>query len=647
MKDIIKYLLLCIISLGFFSCDYLDLVPDNVATIDYAFRDRVGAEKYLFTCYSYLPNIGNPASDPTIMASDEWWAHEDSYYYQYTGNFNSFNIKRGQQNPNSPLLNYWEGSNNGRGLFAAIRDCNVFLENIRSVGPDLADNERTRYAAEVKFLKAYYHYYLLRMYGPIPLIKENSPVFSTTDEVRPYRDTFDDCLNYIVQLIDEAVPDLPEIILDANNEMGRITQSIALSVKAEALVMAASPLFNGNNDYADLVDDRGINLFSTTEDPSKWTVAAQACKAAIVAVEATKRFSLYKFTYQSYELTDSSRLCMTLRAVVTDKWNSEIIWGNTQNASQAYSRLTIPYFTAEFRSNGGGDYQPMLCPSFRMAELFYTNKGVPIEEDNSYDYANRYETVMTDESHKYYIQSGFETVKLHMNREPRFYANLGFDGGYWHGNGRIKDVGKGTSSEQPWPLRMKLGEASGKTGGLRYSMTGYWAKKPGHFETTTSSTGATTVVRTCFPIMRLSDLYLLYAEALNESLAAPTAEVYQYVDSVRIHAGLEGVVDSWQKYSKVGSKPATKDGMREIIHQERMIELAFEGKRFWDIRRWKKATDYMNQPVRGWNIDGQIASDFYNVVTIYPLEFSNKEYLWPISQSELRTNNKLVQNLGW
>lgn len=647
MKNYIKSLLV-FVAIVCYSCDYLDMVPDNVATVDYAFRDRVGAEKYLFTCYSYLPAIGSPASDPAIMGSDEWWAHEDQYYYSFVGNFSAFNIKRGRQNTNSPLLNYWSGYNYGRGLFAAIRDCNVFLENIGNVGPDLSDLSRTRYVAEVKFLKAYYHYYLLRMYGPIPLIKANLPVHASTDEVRPFRDTFDDCVEYIAQLLDEAAADLPLTILDINNEMGRITRTIALSVKAELLVMAASPLFNGNADFADMIDSRGVSLFNTQHDPAKWTKAAESCKAAIDACDEALNIKLYTFAnHSNFILSDSTFRTMSLRCVFTDKWNSEIIWGLTLNTSLEYSRITIPYFTAAFRSTGGGNYQPFLCPSFRMAELFYSNKGVPIEEDVNYDYGDRHKTEPAPADHKYYVRTGFETAKLHLNREPRFYANLGFDGGYWHGNGRVKDVGVGTAEEQPWFLAMKMGEPAGKTGGMRYSMTGYWGKKPGHFETTTSSTGSTTVVRTCMPVIRLADLYLLYSEALNESLSAPNAEVYKYIDLVRERAGLEGVVDSWSKYSKLGSKPLSQDGMRDIIQQERMIELAFEGKRFWDIRRWKRATELLNQPIRGWNIDGEITSDYYNVITIYPMEFTTKEYLWPIQQSELRTNQNLIQNPGW
>jgi len=281
-----------------------------------------------------------------------------------------------------------------------------------------------------------------------------------------------------------------------------------------------------------------------------------------------------------------------------------------------------------------------------MAELFYSNRGVPINEDTQYDYVNRYKTAPAPADHKFYIQTGFETVNLHINREPRFYANLGFDGGVWFGNGRYKDIGKGTSAETSWILAMKKGQPSGNYSGLRYSITGYYPKKGSHYESARVGSSYNYVSAT-FPIIRLADLYLLYAEALNESLESPNQGVYDYVDIVRLRAGLEGVVESWEKYSRLSAKPETKEGMREIIRQERMIELAFEGKRFWDVRRWRIATDLLNQPVRGWNVHGATTADYNNVVTIASPNFTAKEYLWPIRDEELRTNHNLIQNPGW
>lgn len=649
MKKTIYIILLVILC----SCDsYLDIVPDNVPTIDYAFRDRAGAEYYLSTCYWYLPKFGDPRYDPAIMGGDDIWSLDDVLYNGTTGSFAAFNIKR-QQNINNPYMNYWEGRLQGTDLYGGLRDCNIFLENIDKVGPDLGDSEKKRWIAEVKFLKAYYHYYLLRMYGPIPLVKENFPVDAGINEVRIYRDVFDDCVDYIVQLIDEAVPDLPPVIYDLSNEMGRITQLIALSVKAELLVTAASPLFNENPEFAGMIDNRGVFLFeSRLGKQEKWERARIACKEAIDAVNLAGTNRLYDFGQSMYSssysgISDTSKLVMTLRTVAREKWNDEIIWGySNPSAAQAYEQISLPYFTVSHVALIAT--APILGPTLRMAELFYTSNGVPIEEDIYYDYTNRYNTETVPVDHKYYILPGHETVKLHLNREPRFYANLGFDGGYWLGNGRRIDPGKLPVDQQAWVTNMKKGEASGNYTSIRYSITGYLPKKGSHFETAvnTASTGISRV-QTSTPILRLADLYLLYAEALNESLDTPTQEVYDYVDLIRRRAGLEGVVDSWKKYSLLPEKPTTRDGMREIIQQERLIELAFEGKRFWDIRRWLLAETLMNEPVKGWNTMGETANDYYNVLTLYPLQFNKKEYLWPIRHEELRINANLIQNPGW
>ena len=183
---------------------------------------------------------------------------------------------------------------------------------------------------------------------------------------------------------------------------------------------------------------------------------------------------------------------------------------------------------------------------------------------------------------------------------------------------------------------------------MRYSITGYWSKKSSHFESSRTADGRSwTVILSSYPILRLADLYLLYAEALNESLDAPGEEVYDYIDKVRARAGLEGVVSSWDRFSRIRSKPSTKDGMRDIIRQERMIELAFEGKRFWDIRRWKTASELLNRPIKGWSIMGATTAEYYNIVTVEVPSFTTKEYLWPIGDSELRTNRNLIQNPGW
>jgi hypothetical protein len=124
--------------------------------------------------------------------------------------------------------------------------------------------------------------------------------------------------------------------------------------------------------------------------------------------------------------------------------------------------------------------------------------------------------------------------------------------------------------------------------------------------------------------------------------------VYYYIDKVRERASLGGVVESWANYSSVPSKPTTKAGMRDIIHQERLIELAFEGPTYWDLLRWKEAQKEFSKPIQGWNVLGKDEADYYQIKTVFePKAFTIKNYLQPIRNFELSVNDNLVQNYGW
>src|SRR5690606_22244369 len=122
-----------------------------------------------------------------FLGSDEMWTI-------YPGNtasnyFPALFIAMGAQNINDPYMNFWDGSNGGKPLFMAIRDCNIFLDNVSDPGKvsGLSASLRSRWIAEVTFLKAYYHFYLLRMYGPIPVIDKNLPISASISEVRKKR----------------------------------------------------------------------------------------------------------------------------------------------------------------------------------------------------------------------------------------------------------------------------------------------------------------------------------------------------------------------------------------------------------------------------------------------------------------------------
>jgi len=643
----IKILTIIILLTTVSSCQkYLDIVPDNIATIDNAFSMRAQAEKFLFTCYSYLPRNGNYDANPGFNSGDEVWY---MFPANGTGNTTYWDVARGNQNSSTPLGGYW-GS-----MWNAIRDCNIFLDNIDKVR-DLDEFEKRRWVAEVKFLKAYYHFQLLRMYGPIPLVKENLEITSGTEEVKVYREPFDDCVDYIVSLLDEASAEENTLNVIQNDigELGRITRPIILALKAKILVMAASPLFNGNADYSSVKDNKSRLLFSQTYEESKWERAVNACEEAVTLCRSLGlRLQHFIPNSAAYVLVPETQRELDIRTAITEKWNPEIVWGNTLSMVASTQRQALPLLATGPRSASGA--KGVIAPTLKMAELFYTKNGVPINEDKTWSFEERFNlrsiaanAVDAPENiyNKYYIKSGYETAKLNFDREPRYYANLGFDGGLWYGNGVGATANYNSSSM--FHVQAKSGQVAARTGLSEYSITGLMAKKLIHFTTNAGTDGALNVVQYPFPEVRLADLYLLYAEALNE-WKGPDADSYGWVNLVRSRAGIPDVEASWSNPNWVNQvgKHTTKEGFRQIIQQERMIELAFEGQRYWDLKRWKLAAEVLNDDIKGWDIDFKLPQEYYREKILFNQVFRLRDYLWPIPNDEIIRNRNLVQNPGW
>ncbi|WP_346320673.1 RagB/SusD family nutrient uptake outer membrane protein [Chitinophaga sp. YIM B06452] len=615
---------------------YLDVTPENVGTIDYAFRNRNEAENYLFTCYNTLQGFSNVIYDPGFTTSAEIVYPND--LSERPINDIGFQLIRGTtQNISNPALNYWDGSNSGSSIFQAIRRCNIMLENIDKP-IDLSAEEKARWIAEVKFLKGYYHYFLARMYGPIPVYRVNQSITAPIEEIRVKREPVDSAFNYAVQMMDEAAADLPVQIGNTQQELGRITRLIALSVKAEILATQASPLFNGNPDYAGFKNKDGQTLFSATADPSKWQKAAEACKAAIDEA-ASLNMKLYTFIQPANipNLNDSLRRVLTLQNAVTEKWdfNAEVIWA--LNPTFGYQSYCIPRLTNKAVENSTAAAGSFTVPLFT-TDLFYSDNGVPINEDKTWDYARRFELQAGDNANRYFIKSGYMTVKNNFKREARYYANIGFDGGVWFGNG---------VTDQNNPLYIEAKGPDSKAGPkdrVRINMLAMWPKKLVNYLTVFNEGVQQAAYR--LPRIRLADLYLLYAECLNEA-GGPSQEAYQYIDLVRQRAGLKGVVESWQQYSASPSKPATKAGLREIIHRERRVELCFEGKAGWDLRRWKEMLTVLATPVQGWSIFQKTNTNFYTLQTLFIPAMTVRDYFWPLSDAALSNNPNLVQTLYW
>jgi len=346
---------------------------------------------------------------------------------------------------------------------------------------------------------------------------------------------------------------------------------------------------------------------------------------------------------------------MTVRKAITEsiERNAGVIWATQEQfgngkGGPALAVLGNPMIS--FFPNLYTTDQPLLLnymsASWHMGELFYTNNGVQMEQDKNFDYANRYNPrrATPGDKHGSYIATGEVTATMHFNREPRFYANLGIDRGFFELASTTQDGGKTFS---PF-LKSRPGENVGSSG-----QSSYTPKKILPFESSGSQgvTGRTfTQSNYHFPLLRLSDLYLLYAEALNETKGQPDAEVYYWIDEIRAKAGLKGVVTSWRESAFNAEAPSNKNEMREIIQKERLIELAFEGQRYWDVRRWKIADKYWTLPPMRWGTTTSVADEAFYVPSTYNTikrQVTFRDYLFPLSLSDLRINTNLVQTYGW
>ena len=646
MKSKISILSLFGIFLFFTQCDYLDIVPDNTVEVGSLFENRDKALSALSSCYRYMPNY-EKIHESMTLAGDEWVPRLDAAYAEARHFNRGSKLMRGWNNSNDPILDYWLGGGSNRGLYHGIRVCNIFFENIDNV-PDLTPKERQDWIAQVKVLKAFYHFYLTRLYGPIVIADVNLEPFSSVDDVRQERQTVDSCFNYVVGLLDEVLKKGDLAVQRESSLYGQIDQQITKALKAEVLLTRASPLFNGNSEfYSNFKGKNNEVLFPMEYKESKWKDALDAIKEAIDFAETNGK-KLFEFNGQpkfwdvdNFKNSEIIQYAYNERFSIVEPWNDEIIWG--------YSGL-------DFEGQGGfahgsnmrsvkdptqaGYAWQWLGADYRMVEMFYSKNGVPIEEDKTYEYDSRLQItdIPDDNYHKGYMQKGEKTIKLHLNREPRFYAWLTVDRSIWRTHDIANDV------------KMRYNEFPGGRGAQHttdFYWTGIGVKKFVHPESGTGHWAR--VIKFPYPIIRLSDLYLMYAEAYNE-FHGPNQEVYNALNVIRKRGGLRNIEDVWSdtKIVKNVGKHLTKEGLRDIIHKERTIELSFEGKRYFDVLRWKEANRHFTSPIKGWNTTGVDPEQFYILMTLQNRVWQTpRDYLMPIPLNELNKNPNLVQNPGW
>ncbi|SHF25249.1 RagB/SusD family nutrient uptake outer membrane protein [Pedobacter caeni] len=583
---------------------YLDVVPDERPTEKDIFRDVLAAEGFLYSCYAAIPSPRNTSGGIDLMTSDEIatpFEHESASQFP-----------RGNYSASSPVISYWNN------LYKGIRQCYMLINGVDAT-PGLDDATKIRYKAEAKFLIGYYHSLLMKLYGPV-IIQNSVADVNTPAKDFPVRNSYDECVDFVVSILDESAKDLPAMPV-ATSEIGRATSVIAKAVKARLLLYAASPLFNGGGGlassfYSNFKNLDGKQLISPTFNKEKWKRAADAAKEAIDAAESNG-FVLYKNSTYTASSLPSNPVEKDLRFTFVDKNTNEVIWASTV-PEDTYS---IQYLSGPFVSNAAGG---AAAPSLAIVEQFYTKNGLPIDKDPAYNYAGRYGTSTGPNG---------VTMNLNLDREPRFNAWIAYHNSKY-------EIIRGATKETV--VKFRKNDANGiQNRSTDYSTTGYLNKKGVHPLITQTTLGVNQQYP--FPFIRLAELYLDYAEALieygNDLSLAKT-----YIDKVRDRAGIPGVDAAW---APIGG--ASHQGiLRSIVRQERTIELYFEGHRFWDLRRWMAAEPF-GLKVKGMNIQGATDPEFFRVTElVFPRSFRvPANYLMPIPQTEINKNEALVQNPGY
>lgn len=284
MKPILYFFVA--LSVLFPGCNYLDMVPEkDIETLETIFEKREEAERWMKSCYTFLVDpVGSVIQCPAFTGADEVvggdYIRRDSRYLPWQG----FYIGDGLQMAQDPYGDIWRGD----GFYAAIRYCNVFLQKIGQVY-NMEDKEKELWIAEIKALKAHYYFELMRRYGPIILVPENIGVDENIAAMQQPRCPIDSCVNVTLRLLDEAMEVLPLWSQQNQSCQGYHSLESAAALKAQVLLYAASPLFNGNPSYTNFVNKEGVRLFPDY-DREKWRLAAEATDEAIrISLEGDRK----------------------------------------------------------------------------------------------------------------------------------------------------------------------------------------------------------------------------------------------------------------------------------------------------------------------------------------------------------------------
>lgn len=641
MKNRIYTIIACFLATVIYSCsDVLNQAPDGKISLEEVFGDNDKTMYYLNTCYSGINAKGCLyffwSRGPVNWCDDSWdaddldvsWAASRRYY---DGNASASDFP----------ANYNAGDSGNESVswarsFQRIRNCAVFLQNIPNAKVN-SESDRSRWTAEAHILRAYYYSELLMWFGcSLPIIRE--PYTYDADFSKVERSSFHDVVEFIVEDCDAALAceELPWRIT-TDSEAMRMTKAVAWAIKSRMTLFAASPLYNDGNNY--------------------WEEAYSVNKAAVQALESNG-YALYDKLNQAAVWGDEKAYLPT----AASQYFNEYFCNSGAYAADPADKETI----YQLRDGANLDlanvdgigailgYKTGTCPSQELVDAFETIDGQPV-----LDLAKPY----FDEQHlkPNYNSSNttYDKNNPYANRDPRFYATVYYNGSKrycnWSteaekksfenlGQGKGENVriittwdayedAEGNIINSPEPL-------------MGRSMTGRTPTRTGYFQRKFLHPNSGVEMRlngARHKDYRLAEIYLNFAEAAME--AGHTDEAITYVNKVRARAGMPGL-------------PAGLSGenLRQRIHNERRVEFALEGNRYFDVRRWHKPDEDLSATDRwitGAHITHMQDGTYKYERTILKERqcYTNKWLKMPIPLTEVNNMRAITgedwQNPGW
>jgi hypothetical protein len=481
----------------------------------------------------------------------------------------------------------WGGGSGIQSGWSKIRRANISLKNIPKLQETNASTDQIdQIKGQAHFMRAWWYFEIMRRHGGMPYITK---VLEPTDNFALERDTFYETAKNIAADCDTAAALLPERW--NSNHVGRATQGAAMALKATALLYAASPNNNPDNDM------------------SRWEEAAEASWAFISFAESSGRYRLLDSTTPTTleYMTPNGAETITYNTgrdsvFMYNTTNDEIIWENYQSLNAS------PYQTFGVPSLVSRSFMTGYSPSQSIVDKFETINGLAIEDDPDYDPEDPY-----------------------VDRDPRFYQTILFNRRQWAGN-RYLELWEGGRE---------------RTGEKYFSYTGYLSNK--YWPSYVHNESGANPPQTHTIYLRYADLLLQYAEAANEiggpdhAVSGANMTAVEAVNRVRDRVGMPGVDSQYL---------TDKSTFRERIKNERAVELYYEQKRFFDLQRWGDSHKQEHKQIYGVDITEASGSptgyDYTRTsAPIHTNTFEQKHYRIPIPPGDVNLFDKFEQNPGW